>query len=70
MITRYLLGILFISFFIGDTPLHIAVRQRCAECVNELLNNGASVDFYDRDGYTSLHVSNVYNNLYIIHDLK
>ena len=38
---------------IGDTPLHIAVRNGYKEIVSEFKNKGASV--YEKSGYTLLH---------------
>lgn len=41
----------------GVTPLHRAVRQRCAAAVDSLLRNGSSVRLKNGNGSTPLHLA-------------
>ncbi len=40
----------------GWTPLHCASHHGNIQCVNQLLNAGASVSIVDKNGRTPLHV--------------
>jgi hypothetical protein len=43
--------------------LHVAARKGCAQCIQILLDHGASTTILDVSGNTPLHVATVHNNL-------
>eukprot|EP00698_Gefionella_okellyi_P013851 TRINITY_DN3825_c0_g1_i1.p1 TRINITY_DN3825_c0_g1~~TRINITY_DN3825_c0_g1_i1.p1 ORF type:complete len:694 (+),score=214.97 TRINITY_DN3825_c0_g1_i1:156-2237(+) len=42
---------------VGDTALHLAVREGCGAAVQCLLQHGAQPDFRDSTGHTALHIA-------------
>jgi hypothetical protein len=43
--------------FVGDTPLHFAVKNDHRDCIDFLLSRGADIHFVNREGLSALEVT-------------
>ncbi|RYD30528.1 MAG: ankyrin repeat domain-containing protein [Verrucomicrobiaceae bacterium] len=52
--------------FLGDTPLHVAVRRGDIEIVAEMLEAGADIDAIGQDGFSALHFAVMFDDVPIV----